>query len=126
MIAGTHPGHLRGQYDRALLVAQYFTYVKLHATIVSMIRSFRHKGLAEFFAQGNARGIKRDLAKRCQRRLNALHTAQRIEDLNIPGFSLHLLCGSPTRYAIRVSGPWQITLEWREDGAWRVDLEQYH
>ena len=88
--------------------------------------SFRYKGLATFFSTGDASRIRHDLVARCQRRLNALHAAQKLEDLNIPGFGLHPLHGKPTRYAIEVNGPWRITFEWREDGAWLVDLEQYH
>jgi len=44
----------------------------------------------------------------------------------IPGFDPHLLHGKPSRYAIKVNGPWRITFEWIDGDAWRVDLEQYH
>lgn len=91
-----------------------------------MIRSFRHKGLAAFFMEGDGKGIRQDQRKRCQVRLNALHAASKYEDLNIPGFDPHLLHGKPSRYAIKVNGPWRITFEWIDGDAWRVDLEQYH
>ena len=91
-----------------------------------MIRSFRHKGLRELFETGSSRGVRPDLARRALRRLDALDAATSVVDLNIPGFNLHRLQGRPERYAVAVNGPWRITFEWREDGAWRVDLEQYH
>jgi proteic killer suppression protein len=67
-----------------------------------------------------------DLNKRCRIRLTALDEAERLEDLNIPGFDLHILRGKPKRYTIHVNGPWCITFEWREGDVWRVDLLQYH
>lgn len=92
----------------------------------TMIRSFRHKGLREVFATGSSRRVRPDLVRRIVRRLDALDAAGRVEDLNLPGFNLHRLRGEPERHAIAVNGPWRITFEWREDGAHRVDLEQYH
>lgn len=91
-----------------------------------MIRSFRHNGLAAFFMEGDAKGIRPDQRTRCQARLNALHVASKLGDLNVPGFDPHRLRGKPTRYAIKVNGPFRITFEWIDGDAWRVDLEQYH
>ena len=91
-----------------------------------MIRSFRHKGLYRFFEHNDARGIRQDLAARCRRRLNALHRAEILADLQLPGFDFHALHGAPRRYTIHLNGPWCITFEWEEGDAYRVDLEQYH
>jgi len=91
-----------------------------------VIKSFRHKGLARFFQNDNATGIRADLVKRSRRRLSALDVAERLEDLNVPGFNFHQLQGEPKRYSIHVNGPWTITFEWIDGDAWRIDLEQYH
>ena len=91
-----------------------------------MIKSFRHKGLARLFQEDNATGIRSDLITRCRSRLAALDVAERLGDLNVPGFNFHRLKGKPTRYTLHVSGPWTITFEWIDGDAWRVDLEQYH
>jgi proteic killer suppression protein len=92
-----------------------------------MIRSFRHKGLADLFRTGNAARIRPDLKNRILRRLDALHSARELIDLNLPGFDFHPLKGhKPTRYSLHVNGPWCITFEWSEGEALRVDLEQYH
>jgi proteic killer suppression protein len=91
-----------------------------------VIRSFRHKGLRDFFATGRGAGVRPDLQQRARRVLGVLQAAERLQDLNIPGFGLHTLRGKPTRHAISVNGPWRITFEWIEGEAWRVDLEQYH
>ena len=71
-------------------------------------------------------GVRPDLHKRCLRRLDALHQANALRHLDVPGFNLHRLEGRPERYSIHVNGPWCITFEWSEDGVRRVDLEQYH
>jgi toxin HigB-1 len=91
-----------------------------------MIRSFVHKGLAEFFASGRTRGIRADLQDRIRDRLNVLHRAVALPDLRVPGLDFHALHGKPQRYSLKVNGPWRITFEWEEGDAWRVDLEQYH
>ena len=91
-----------------------------------MIRSFRHKGLAQLFKDNNASGVRPDLAKRCRRRLTVLNNAESLDDLKIPGFNFHALQGKPKRYSIHVNGPWCITFEWVDNDARQVDIEQYH
>lgn len=69
-----------------------------------MIRSFRHKGLKEFFEKGNRRGISPGLASRIARRLDVLNAAQRITDIDAHGFELHRLKGErQDEWAISVS-----------------------
>ncbi len=91
-----------------------------------MIRSFRHKGLQELFEEGSSRRVRPDLQTRALRRLDALHAAASLEQLNVPGFNFHPLRGRPRRYSLQVNGPWCITFEWEEGDALRVELEQYH
>lgn len=91
-----------------------------------MIRTFRHKGLRELFITGHSRRVRPDLLARCLIRLEALDSAARPEDMNVPGFNFHPLRGSPQRFSIHVNGPWCITFEFNEGDASRVDLENYH
>ena len=91
-----------------------------------MIRSFKHKGLAEVFERGRSRQVWQDLQGRCLRRLESLDHAESLMDLHVPGFNFHGLRGAPPRYSIHVNGPWCITFEWEDGDALRVDLEQYH
>ena len=59
--------------------------------------------------------------------LVALDTAQKIEDMDIPGFKLHALKGQlKGRWSIWVSGNWRITFEFREGNAFILDYEDYH
>lgn len=56
-----------------------------------MIGSFRHKGLKEFFETGSKRGISFALATRISRRLDVLHVAKELGDIDAQGFNLHRL-----------------------------------
>jgi toxin HigB-1 len=91
-----------------------------------MIKSFRHKGLAELFEYGRSSKIRQDLQQRLLRRLDALDMAEVLGELNIPGFNFHGLQGKPKRYSIHVNGPRCMTFEWHDGQALRVDFEQYH
>jgi proteic killer suppression protein len=93
-----------------------------------MIKSFRHKGLALFFASGKASGIPAKLAARIRVRLAVLDKARALADVDVAGYRLHPLKGDQAgRWAIDINGPWRITFEWEKDNhVCRVDLEQYH
>ena len=91
-----------------------------------MIKSFKHKGLAELFERGRSRRVQQELQARALRRLDALEQGESLTELNVPGFNFHGLQGMPKRYSLHVNGPWCITFEWEEGEALRVDLVQYH
>ena len=90
-----------------------------------MIENFKHRGLRELFETGKSSRVPADLRKRISARLDVLHAARTMVDLQQPSLRFHRLV--PTeRYAIDVNGPWRITFEWRDGKAIAVDLEQYH
>jgi proteic killer suppression protein len=91
-----------------------------------MIESFVHKGLKELFEEGKSARVQRALHSRIIRRLDAIDSATSIEDLKVPGFNFHGLEGVPKRYSIHINGPWCLTFEWRQDNAYRLNLENYH
>ena len=91
-----------------------------------MIKSFKHKGLRKLFEENSTKGIQPEMASRIIQRLRFLNLATKPEDMNIPGFNLHGLQGEPKRYSVHVNGPWCITFGWEDDGAAKVDLENYH
>jgi proteic killer suppression protein len=91
-----------------------------------MIHSWKHKGLQELDETGKTRRIDRKMHGRIVRRLDALASASKPENMNIPGFEFHGRQGYvPKRYAIHINGPWCITFEW-DDGVENVDYVQYH
>lgn len=92
-----------------------------------VIKSFRHKGLMQFFESGSKAGIKADHTKHLRMQLAALDTATTIDDMAIPGFKLHALTGrDPQRWSIRVSGNWRLTFEFSDGNAYVSDYEDYH
>ena len=92
-----------------------------------MIKSFRHKGLRQFFETGSAAGIQASHARRLRLQLSALDTAHVIEDLDIPGFRLHPLKGAlKNRWSISVNGNWRLTFEFKDGDACVLNYEDHH
>ena len=92
-----------------------------------MIKSFRHKGLQRFYELGSSAGINAAHKEKLRMRLVALDTAQCIDDMNLPGFRLHLLKGNKAGlWAIDVNKNWRITFEFHDGNAYVVDYEDYH
>jgi toxin HigB-1 len=59
--------------------------------------------------------------------LAALDTAEAIEDMNIPWFSLHSLKGKlQGRWAVSVSGNWRLTFEFHDGNVHILNYEDYH
>lgn len=92
-----------------------------------MIKTFAHKGLAEFYAIGSRAGIIPSHARRLGDQLAALDTATQIGDMSVPGWRLHQLTGDQAgRWSITVRANWRITFEFRGGDAYIVDYEDYH
>jgi proteic killer suppression protein len=92
-----------------------------------MLQSFEHKGLRELFETGKNRRVRQDLVKRCLQILDALHYAEKLSDLALPGRRLHPdRPHTPRRWRVDVNGPWRITFEFEEGEARKVDLIQDH
>lgn len=56
-----------------------------------MIKTFKHKGLKQFFDSGKTSGIQAKHAKKLRLQLAALDTATVIHDMDLPGYKLHEL-----------------------------------
>ena len=92
-----------------------------------MIRSFKHKGLEQFFKTGKKSGIQAKHTKRLQLILGRLNASSSPEDMNLPGLYLHQLSGKRSKYwSVRVSGNWRITFRFNGVDAEVVDYEDYH
>ncbi|EJN01711.1 type II toxin-antitoxin system RelE/ParE family toxin [Phyllobacterium sp. YR531] len=92
-----------------------------------MIKTFKHKALADLFQTGKATKIDAKMHKRILVRLDRLDNAEKPEDMSLPGFDFHPLKGfNPTRFTVHVNGPWCITFEFDGKDATKVDFEQYH
>jgi len=92
-----------------------------------MIKSFKHKGLRLFFEAGKTSGIQNEHAGRLRMQLAALHTANKVEDMDIPGYWLHKLKGSKkTLWSIRVNKNWRLTFEFIDGDVFILNYEDYH
>jgi toxin HigB-1 len=92
-----------------------------------MIRSFKHKGLEDFFYTGSKKGIRPDQAGRIGRILDRLNAAKDIIDMNYPGSHLHPLTGNLVGFdSVRVSGNWRIFFRCTDGDAYDVSYGDYH
>ncbi len=92
-----------------------------------MIKSFKHKGLKHFFTTGSTAGINPKHAPKLEERLQALHTALTIDDMDIPGWRLHSLKGDRSGlWAVDVSGNWRVVFKFKNGHAYVVNYEDYH
>lgn len=92
-----------------------------------MIRTFRHKGLREFFTEGTSRRIRPEHAKRLRLILARLHASREPRDMDLPGLRLHGLAGELTgHYAVDVSGNWRIVFRFEDGDVLEVDYVDYH
>jgi proteic killer suppression protein len=91
-----------------------------------MIESFKHRGLKDLFETGKSAKVPPDMRKRIKARLDVIHAARTIPELNQPGYHLHQLTPMSVRWSIWVTGAWRITFLWHDGKAIDVDLEQYH
>lgn len=92
-----------------------------------MIKTFKHKGLKDFFDSGSKAGIRPDHASKLSRQLLRLDIAASPADMNLPGWKLHPLVGELAgHYSITVNGNWRLTFVFDGDDAILVDYQDYH
>ena len=92
-----------------------------------MIRSFRHKGLEQFFNTGSKRGIQTDHADKIARILDRLNASIAATDMDLPGYRLHELKGKEIgTWSVVVNGNWRITFRFEGENAVVVDYRDYH
>ena len=92
-----------------------------------MIRSFRHKGLEQFFITGSKRGILPDHADKIARVLDRLDASISPDDMDLPGYRLHELKGKEAgTWSVTINANWRITFQFEGQDAIVVDYRDYH
>jgi proteic killer suppression protein len=92
-----------------------------------MIRSFRHKGLAEFFSTGSKRKVQAKHAKRLRMILTMLNIATRPTQMDAPGLRLHALKGKLEGcFAVDVDENFRVVFRFEEGHVVEVDYGDYH
>ena len=94
---------------------------------VAMIRSFAHKGLANFFHNGATSGIQVKHADKLRIILALLDHAKLVDDIALPGMGLHPLKGQMKgHWSVKVSGNWRVTFRFEDGDAHIVNYQDYH
>jgi toxin HigB-1 len=92
-----------------------------------MIKSFKHKGLEEFYFSGTKKGIQPAHAAKIGRILDRLDASIDPQDMNLPGYKLHKLSGEKKDFwSVWVNGNWRITFFFEDGDAFIVDYLDYH
>lgn len=92
-----------------------------------MIKSFRHKGIQQFFETGSKAGIKSRHERRLRLQLSRLDDAKNANDMDAPGWKLHRLKGElKNHWSVWVDGNWRLTFTFDGEDAVLVDYQDYH
>jgi toxin HigB-1 len=93
-----------------------------------VIKTFRHKGLKAFFANGSTAGIQASHAPRLAAMLGRLNVATNAQAMNLPGWGLHPLKGRELKghFSVWVSGNWRMTFTFDGTDAVLVNYLDYH
>lgn len=92
-----------------------------------MIKTFRHKGLEQFFETGSKSGIQPHHASKLNRQLLRLDISKNASDMNVPGWRFHQLEGNlEGHYSVTVNANWRITFKFENEDAILVDYQDYH
>lgn len=92
-----------------------------------MIKSWKHKGLKNFFETGSTAGIQSNHKVPIKIILQRLNAAIKPEDMNTPGMAFHKLQGRLKGYfAITVRSNWRIIFKFEGEDAILLDYLDYH
>lgn len=92
-----------------------------------MIKSFRHKGIEQFFTTGSKAGINAEHASKLSRQLALLNAVNNPQEMDVIGWKLHPLKGDlADHWAVKVNGNWRLTFTFEGSDAILVDYQDYH
>ncbi len=92
-----------------------------------MIKSFRHKGIQQFFETGSKAGINAEHGNKLARQLMVLNAAKSPQEMDVAGWKLHPLKGDLSdHWAVKVSGNWRLTFAFEGENAILIDYQDYH
>lgn len=108
------------------MIVAYHAIIYLYKK-TNMIKSWKHKGLKQFYLMGDKSGIQPSQAKRLKMILQLLDVAEEPKYMNLPGMNFHLLKGKLVGYySIRVNGNWRIIFKFDKQDAILIDYVDYH
>jgi len=92
-----------------------------------MIVSIRHKGLRLYYEKGDASKLQHQHVSKIRLILTRLDAAKVINDMNVPGYGLHLLSGSfKDFWSVKVDKNYRIIFQFIGEDAHEIDYLDYH
>jgi proteic killer suppression protein len=93
-----------------------------------MIKTFACKETERVFNGRFSKKLPQGIQRLAARKLIMLHYAASLNDLRIPPANrLESLEGNRIgQHSIRINQQWRICFEWRQDGAYAVEIVDYH
>ena len=95
--------------------------------MLAVIRSFASKETQSLYEGGASRRFEA-IRRQAIKRLDRLASAQSLADLAaLPGNRLESLAGDRKgQHSIRINDQWRVCFVWRADGAYEVEIVDYH
>ncbi|QIM65270.1 type II toxin-antitoxin system RelE/ParE family toxin [Frederiksenia canicola] len=91
-----------------------------------MIKSFKHKGLQQFFEHGITKGLRADHVRKIGGILDLIDRSSQVSDFQML-YQCHKLKGDRDGiWSMTVSGNWRITFEFINGDAYILNYEDYH
>jgi toxin HigB-1 len=92
-----------------------------------VIRSFASKKTEALFRDERVKEFQ-SIARAAKRKLEMLDAASCLDDLKAPpGNRLEALSGDRAGFhSIRINDQWRLVFVWRDDGAYEVEIVDYH
>lgn len=92
-----------------------------------MIKSYRHKGIQQFFETGSKAGIAAEHEAKLARQLALLNVVKGPLEMDVAGWKLHQLKGElAEHWEVKVSGNWRLTFRFEGEDAILIDYQDYH
>ncbi|MCW9715362.1 MULTISPECIES: type II toxin-antitoxin system RelE/ParE family toxin [Avibacterium] len=91
-----------------------------------MIKSFKHKGLQQYFEKGITKGLRADHLRKIGGILDLIDRSTDVADFQML-YQCHKLKGDREGiWSMTVSGNWRITFEFINGDAYILNYEDYH
>lgn len=93
-----------------------------------MIKSFSDKETKKIFDREFSKRMPSDIQRIARRKLEILHAATRLEDLQVPPSNQleKLLGGRRGKHSIRINKQWRKCFKWQGNDAFEVEIVDYH
>lgn len=93
-----------------------------------MIVSFACRKTERLWERRRDHGLPPQIERVALRKLTQLHRSRELRDMRLPpGNRLEGLKGDRIgQYSVRINDQWRICFRWREDGAYDVEIVDYH